>query len=46
MKIKVLGTGTSQGIPVIACDCAVCTSNDSRDHRLRCSLYIEINQVK
>ncbi|MEE9439724.1 MAG: MBL fold metallo-hydrolase [Saprospiraceae bacterium] len=41
MKITLLGTGTSQGIPVIGCDCAVCSSKDSRDVRLRTSLYIE-----
>lgn len=35
-----MGTGTSHGIPVIACDCAVCKSSDSRDSRLRCSAYV------
>lgn len=40
MKITILGSGTSQGIPVIACDCEVCTSTDARDNRLRCSVLI------
>jgi len=39
--ITFLGTGTSQGVPVIACDCEVCTSADPRDNRLRTSLLIE-----
>lgn len=41
MKITLLGTGTSQGIPVIACDCAVCRSEDPRDKRLRVSVWIQ-----
>ncbi len=41
MKITFLGTGTSQGVPVIACDCAVCTSSDPRDNRLRTSIMIQ-----
>lgn len=40
MIFTFLGTGTSQGIPVIGCDCAVCTSNDGRDRRLRSSAWI------
>jgi phosphoribosyl 1,2-cyclic phosphate phosphodiesterase len=41
MKITFLGTGTSQGIPVIGCDCAVCKSKDPRDTRRRASIAIE-----
>lgn len=41
MKITFLGTGTSQGVPVIACHCSVCTSLDFRDKRLRTSVMIE-----
>lgn len=41
MIISFLGTGTSQGIPVIGCDCEVCTSLDFRDKRLRSSIHIQ-----
>jgi phosphoribosyl 1,2-cyclic phosphate phosphodiesterase len=43
LKVTFLGTGTSQGIPVIACECEVCTSPDKRDNRLRVSVMIEVN---
>ncbi|WP_291720925.1 MBL fold metallo-hydrolase [Bernardetia sp.] len=42
MKITFLGTGTSQGVPVIACNCEVCNSLDYRDKRLRVSIHIEV----
>ncbi len=40
-KATFLGTGTSSGVPIIGCDCAVCTSSDARDRRRRTSLYLE-----
>jgi phosphoribosyl 1,2-cyclic phosphate phosphodiesterase len=40
MKITILGSGTSQGIPVIGCSCEVCQSPDSRDQRLRVSVLL------
>lgn len=39
-KFTFLGTGTSQGVPVIGCGCPVCTSNDPRDNRLRTSAMV------
>jgi len=43
IKLTFLGTGTSQGVPVIACDCEVCRSTDTRDKRLRTSALLEID---
>ena len=43
MKLTFLGTGTSQGIPIIACKCPVCLSSDKRDKRLRTSVFIEVD---
>ena len=40
-KLTFLGTGTSQGVPIIACDCPVCRSTDPRDKRLRASAMVE-----
>ncbi len=41
LKITFLGTGTSSGVPMIACDCEVCTSADPKDKRLRSSILVE-----
>lgn len=43
MKITFLGTGTSQGVPVILCTCEVCMSADVRDKRLRSSVRVEVD---
>ena len=43
MKLTFLGTGTSQGVPVIGCTCEVCTSINPKDHRLRTSAMIELD---
>jgi phosphoribosyl 1,2-cyclic phosphate phosphodiesterase len=41
VKVLFLGTGTSHGVPMIGCDCAVCRSTDSRDARMRTSILVE-----
>lgn len=45
MKITFLGTGTSQGVPVISCPCAICNSNDRRDNRLRTAVWIQTDDA-
>lgn len=45
MKITFLGTGTSQGVPVIACECNICHSSDQHDKRLRTSLLLETDDA-
>ena len=45
MEFTFLGTGTSHGIPIIACDCAVCSSPDPHDKRLRSSIYLQTSAL-
>jgi phosphoribosyl 1,2-cyclic phosphate phosphodiesterase len=45
MRVVFLGTGTSHGIPMIGCHCAICRSSDPRNRRRRCSLYVEANET-
>jgi phosphoribosyl 1,2-cyclic phosphate phosphodiesterase len=45
VKVTVLGTGTSQGVPVIGCDCDVCKSINPKDNRLRSSVFIEYDDL-
>jgi len=46
LRVVALGTGTSQGIPIIGCKCEVCTSTDKADKRLRTSIYVESEETK
>ena len=45
VKVTLLGTGTSTGIPVVGCSCRVCLSEDPRDKRLRCSCLVETEDL-
>ena len=45
MKVTILGSGTSQGIPIVGCKCPACTSKDPKDKRLRVSVYIETDKT-
>lgn len=46
MEILFLGTGTSHGVPMLACDCAVCSSSDPRDRRMRASIHVVMNGLR
>ena len=45
MEITFLGTGTSQGVPIIACHCEVCSSKNKKDNRLRSSIHIHEKEL-
>ena len=46
MKVTFLGTGTSQGVPIICCECEVCRSKNPKDNRLRTSVLLESDLAK
>ncbi len=45
LTITFLGTGTSSGVPMVACDCGVCKSNDPKDQRLRSSILVQSSKT-
>lgn len=45
LTITFLGTGTSSGVPMVACDCGVCKSNDAKDQRLRSSILVQSSKT-
>ncbi|MDB4656112.1 MBL fold metallo-hydrolase [Flavobacteriales bacterium] len=46
ISLEFLGSGTSQGVPVLGCTCSVCISDDARDNRLRSSVIVSVNDKK
>ncbi|WP_289751712.1 MBL fold metallo-hydrolase [Bacteroides acidifaciens] len=46
MKVRIIGSGTSTGVPQIGCTCAVCTSADPKDNRLRASAIVETDDAR
>ena len=46
MRVTFLGTGTSHGVPMLACNCAVCRSPDPRDQRMRASIHVVMNGLR
>lgn len=46
IKVTLLGTGTSSGVPVLGCRCDVCRSTDPRDNRMRCAAMVETEKTR
>lgn len=45
MKVIILGCATSTGVPIVGCNCSVCKSDNPRNKRTRCSLFVQLNGV-